>query len=240
MPAIDADALENYVPDPVLSPLVTLMAREGVPVRAIARATNKPADWVRCAIQVAAEKGAITRTPKDDWTPGTNADAREPAFVRNIKGTDEDLGLGLSRLFRLTRVETAYMLLMLRKNEVTREMLHNAGEECRGNPPDPTEIKIVDVFICKLRKKLRPLNIEITTIWGKGYYMPANHRKHILDLINLQSTGTVTRSQLMVPLEESSMAIEPIAVGEIIARGATGIHHVPDPADGNANDATGS
>ncbi|YBV98388.1 helix-turn-helix domain-containing protein [Phyllobacteriaceae bacterium JZ32] len=30
-------------------------------------------------------------------------------------------------------------------------------------------IKIIDVFICKLRKKLRPLDIKIETIWGRGY-----------------------------------------------------------------------
>ena len=29
--------------------------------------------------------------------------------------------------------------------------------------------KIVDVMICKLRKKISPLGIEITTSWGRGY-----------------------------------------------------------------------
>ena len=31
------------------------------------------------------------------------------------------------------------------------------------------EIKIVDVFICRMRKKLKPFGIEILTIWGAGY-----------------------------------------------------------------------
>ena len=34
---------------------------------------------------------------------------------------------------------------------------------------DDREIKIVDVFICKTRKKLKPLGIEIGTVRGKGY-----------------------------------------------------------------------
>lgn len=34
---------------------------------------------------------------------------------------------------------------------------------------DDRELKIVDVFICKARKKLQPLGIEIGTVWGKGY-----------------------------------------------------------------------
>lgn len=31
------------------------------------------------------------------------------------------------------------------------------------------EIKIVDVFVCKMRKKLKPFGIEIITLWGAGY-----------------------------------------------------------------------
>lgn len=34
---------------------------------------------------------------------------------------------------------------------------------------DEAEIKIIDVFICKLRKKLSPLGVEIATVWGRGY-----------------------------------------------------------------------
>lgn len=31
------------------------------------------------------------------------------------------------------------------------------------------EIKIVDVFVCKLRKKLQGLGLSIETVWGRGY-----------------------------------------------------------------------
>lgn len=36
---------------------------------------------------------------------------------------------------------------------------------------DPPEIKIIDVFVCKLRKKVEPLGARIETYWGKGYAM---------------------------------------------------------------------
>lgn len=39
---------------------------------------------------------------------------------------------------------------------------------CDRIDEDP-EIKIVDVFICKLRKKLKPFGVSIGTIWGQGY-----------------------------------------------------------------------
>ena len=34
---------------------------------------------------------------------------------------------------------------------------------------DAAEQKIVDVFVCKMRKKLEGLGIDIVTHWGKGY-----------------------------------------------------------------------
>lgn len=33
------------------------------------------------------------------------------------------------------------------------------------------EIKIIDVYVCKLRKKLQPYGIEVSTLWGQGYYL---------------------------------------------------------------------
>lgn len=35
-----------------------------------------------------------------------------------------------------------------------------------GNATDPDLVK---VYICKLRKKLKPFGIEIKTVWGEGY-----------------------------------------------------------------------
>lgn len=40
------------------------------------------------------------------------------------------------------------------------------------HPQDEPEIKIIDVWICKIRRKMKPYGIEIGTIWGKGFFMP--------------------------------------------------------------------
>ncbi len=37
------------------------------------------------------------------------------------------------------------------------------------NPDSPPEIKIIDVYVCKIRKKLEPIGVQIVTHWGKGY-----------------------------------------------------------------------
>lgn len=34
---------------------------------------------------------------------------------------------------------------------------------------DMAEIKIIDVFVHKLRKKLKPTGVVIETLWGRGY-----------------------------------------------------------------------
>lgn len=34
---------------------------------------------------------------------------------------------------------------------------------------DEAFIKIIDVYVCKIRKKIKPLGIEIQTHWGRGY-----------------------------------------------------------------------
>lgn len=40
---------------------------------------------------------------------------------------------------------------------------------------DEAQIKIVDVFICKIRAKIKGLPVEIETIWGQGYVMSREH-----------------------------------------------------------------
>lgn len=52
-------------------------------------------------------------------------------------------------------------------NLVHRDVLHAAlyaGDRDGGADP-----KILDIFVCKLRKKLSPLGIVIETVWAAGY-----------------------------------------------------------------------
>ena len=66
-------------------------------------------------------------------------------------------------------------LLSLRKGStLTKEMFLN---HLYGGMDEP-EVKIVDVFICKLRKKIEHMNdgeSHIETVWGRGYVMREPH-----------------------------------------------------------------
>jgi two-component system cell cycle response regulator CtrA len=116
--------------------------------------------------------------------------ARVHAIVRRSKGFSQptlrvgDLQLNLDsrevtvsgRHVHLTGKEYAILeLLVLRKGMVlTKEAFLN---HLYGGMDEP-EMKIIDVFICKLRKKLANAGADnlIGTVWGRGYMVrdPAN------------------------------------------------------------------
>ena len=74
------------------------------------------------------------------------------------------------RKYHLTRAETiiADMLFAKRGRVIAKSTLMDALYFNRPNSePDP---KIVDIFVCKIRKKL-PAEFQIETVWGIGYKM---------------------------------------------------------------------
>lgn len=84
----------------------------------------------------------------------------------------------------LTNKEYAILeLLALRKGiVVTKEMFLNHLYSSMDEP----EIKIIDVFVCKLRKKLAKFSggtNYIETVWGRGY-MLKDYEKHCSSLHN--------------------------------------------------------
>ncbi|MEE8171887.1 MAG: response regulator transcription factor, partial [Alphaproteobacteria bacterium] len=77
-----------------------------------------------------------------------------------------------SRPIHLTGKEYGILeLLSLRKGTtLTKEMFLN---HLYGGMDEP-ELKIIDVFVCKLRKKLAAAcggNNYIETVWGRGYVL---------------------------------------------------------------------
>jgi DNA-binding response OmpR family regulator len=59
--------------------------------------------------------------------------------------------------------------------EAALEWLYQFSAE--GEEP---EIKIIDVFICKARKKLEPIGVRIDTAWGKGYALAVDRKPVIV------------------------------------------------------------
>lgn len=63
----------------------------------------------------------------------------------------------------------------------TKSRIFDAVYAMRRGDETP-EMKIVDVFVCKLRRKLWPYDIEIETVWGWGYRMSQASREKLAEL----------------------------------------------------------
>jgi two-component system cell cycle response regulator CtrA len=71
--------------------------------------------------------------------------------------------------WRLTGSEARVFGVLLARDLATKALCMAALYSDRIE--DEVEIKIVDVFICKIRAKLKPFGIGIETRWGEGYFL---------------------------------------------------------------------
>ncbi len=131
--------------------------------------------------------------------------ARIQAIVRRSKGHSESVirfdkvainldtrGVEVAgNIVRLTNKEYAILeLLAMRKGTVlTKEMFLN---HLYGGMDEP-EIKIIDVFVCKLRKKLADASDGtdyIETVWGRGYMLKDYDHPDTSQIINPTRFGS--------------------------------------------------
>jgi two-component system, cell cycle response regulator CtrA len=78
----------------------------------------------------------------------------------------------------LTRAEAQTVGALISREQCTKQALMLATTTA-VIVDDDREVKIVDVFVCKLRKKLEPFGWRIETVWGRGYAIPADQRAAI-------------------------------------------------------------
>lgn len=68
--------------------------------------------------------------------------------------------------FRLTGAEARVFGVILSRPMATKEMIMTALYSDRHHDDDIAEPKIADVFVCKMRTKLKPFGVMIETVWG--------------------------------------------------------------------------
>lgn len=165
------------------------LADEGVPVRAIVRALMLPYDEVREVLTAASERGMILSVPRDDWPPGVRRDERAPDTTP-LEFEDEHMTMLTMRTFNITPTMAKIFVGLLRRPEMTKKAMHACSKRdgCVPNDKDDTDIKIVDVYVCKLRKFL-PQTIPILTLWGKGYMIPPEGKVEALKLLGVQQSN---------------------------------------------------
>lgn len=157
--------------------LIVKLADEGIPVRAIARALNTPSEQVIEACQDALANGKILEMPKHDWPAHTRI-ARSPQFLRDLP---EDMKYyACMSFFKIPRTQATILLSLLDRPYCPREHLHSALQQSRDPAAGETSIKMVDVVLCHLRKRLKKFNIDIETVWGTGYRLTEENRGAIV------------------------------------------------------------
>ena len=144
--------------------------------------------------------------------------ARVQAIIRRSKGFSQPiLSVGLLQLnlesrevmvrgrnVHLTGKEYAILeLLVLRKGMVlTKESFLN---HLYGGMDEP-EIKIIDVFICKLRKKLADAGVQnlIGTVWGRGYLLKDAGRETSLAAETADGRPVIATSPSELPVQTAA------------------------------------
>ncbi|OCC05155.1 hypothetical protein BA190_09580 [Labrys sp. WJW] len=91
--------------------------------------------------------------------------------------------------FRLTALEERLFKALLSREQATKEQLLTAAYSHVFSADEIPHVKIIDVLICKVRRKLTPFGVEINTIWGKGYSIPADMRQKVADIIKSEATA---------------------------------------------------
>lgn len=87
----------------------------------------------------------------------------------------------------LTGAESRLLGVLMKRDLVTKDAAMTALYVDRAN--DPPHDKIIDVFICKMRRKLDPYGVRIETLWGRGYRLPAKSREALVALTAQQEAA---------------------------------------------------
>lgn len=166
-----------------LEDAMVLLADEGVPVRAIARATQTPSEDVYEVLKDAIGVGQLLDMPQSDWPPGSLRRSRKQPGQSVTSLDDQTLRLACAQIFKMTRLQAAVFVAILRRPEITKDQVHSAIEAIRPATADPTDQKMIDVVICHIRKRIKDYDIELHTIWGQGYTLPHADRDKVMMLL---------------------------------------------------------
>lgn len=123
-------------------------------------------------------------TLRDDYVQALERQIDE--LQHRIRVLEEITGAALDAPleFGLTRNE-ACILGLLTKNELVRRS--SVMEALYMHKQDEAEIKIVDVFVCHLRRKVKPFGIVIDTVWGHGYSMPGASKAIVAGMLKARA-----------------------------------------------------
>jgi two-component system, cell cycle response regulator CtrA len=108
------------------------------------------------------------------------------ALLDRIDQLETELGLKVEipPEFCIPRNMGSLLAMLLKREVVTRDgallAIYSGMPNTWDKEPDP---KIIDVFICKLRVRLRKYGIKVSCKWGLGYFMDGENKRRLRELI---------------------------------------------------------
>jgi two-component system cell cycle response regulator CtrA len=121
----------------------------------------------------------------DDDLPRPWPKERE-ALMDRIDQLETELGIraDIPPMIGVPRNMGRLLAMLLKREVVTREgallAIYSGMPNTWDKEPDP---KIIDVFICKLRTRLKKYGIKVSCKWGLGYFMDGDNKKKLRELI---------------------------------------------------------
>ncbi|PKR88410.1 hypothetical protein CXZ10_15375 [Pleomorphomonas diazotrophica] len=109
--------------------------------------------------------------PQADWPAGSRL--RKPTTAPIRLDARLDFLMSCKTEFGLTPAESRLLQCLMQARACTKPHLHAVVA------PE-AEPKIIDVFVCKIRGKLRKFQVRIDTIWGQGYAMTEESKRLVL------------------------------------------------------------
>lgn len=79
----------------------------------------------------------------------------------------------------LTKNECEILSAIVDHGRISREQLFVRVWGARRDPPDP---QIIDVHLCRIRKRLKPYGMRIKTLWGAGWEMSKDDCERVREL----------------------------------------------------------
>ena len=162
------------------SDIAVRLADEGVPLRRLPAPCRTPSSDLREQLHEALSDGRLLELPSMTGRPGCPKDQRALQISRMVRENREALHLVAMQLFSLTPSGARVLVKLLETEHASREALHVA---LVATSDPASDIKIVDVAICSLRKRLEKFGIEIVTLWAYGFQLSSEHRRRAMDLI---------------------------------------------------------
>lgn len=110
----------------------------------------------------------------------------QDALLDRIDQLERELGIKteIPPEFCIPRNMGALLAMLLKREVVTRDgallAIYSGMPNTWDKDPDP---KIIDVFICKLRTRLKKYGIKVSCKWGLGYFMDGENKRRLRDLI---------------------------------------------------------